>query len=213
MMRLPDSPETRLALSAVAGGAAIVLWKAMPAIALAVGAMFGGFGPGGGGLPGGAAGGDLGGSYPNPTVLNVTHVTTGTLGAGNGGTGNTNGVTGSTCAFSSANLAGATRFASIYFPNASTLLSQSNMTHDSAGAGTGTFVTKLCSDGATCGGGNVYLTCTAGANCATAAAGQNDACTLTKSAVPAGTTLTWSVGTACGTTDPAISVCEAHTTP
>lgn len=74
MLRLPDSPETRLALSAVVGGTAIVIWKAMPAIALALGAMFGGFGPGGGGQPGGAAGGDLAGSYPNPT-LNTTITT------------------------------------------------------------------------------------------------------------------------------------------
>lgn len=44
-----------------------------------------------GAAPTGGAGGDLGGNYPSPTVLSVTHVTTGVLSAANGGTGTNNG--------------------------------------------------------------------------------------------------------------------------
>lgn len=57
------------------------------ALALAGAALGQPTGGGGGVSPVGSAGGDLGGSYPSPTVVSVSHVTSGVLGAPDGGTG------------------------------------------------------------------------------------------------------------------------------
>lgn len=94
--------------------------------------------------------------------------------------------------------------------NASTLTADSYYTPVVVGVGGGSFVLKLCSDGTTCGAGNVYLTCT---NNCTATVGTPVACTVTKSAVSAATTLTWGVATACATTDPGFNVNAHMTTP
>jgi len=46
--------------------------------------------------PSGSAGGDLGSSYPNPTVVSIAHVTTGTLAIANGGTNSSTALSGNT---------------------------------------------------------------------------------------------------------------------
>jgi hypothetical protein len=93
--------------------------------------------------------------------------------------------------------------------NAATLESI-HSTSNVAGVGAGNLVTKLCSDGATCGGGNIYGTCTI--TC-TSAVGTDTSCTVNISAVPAATTLTWSVTTACGTTNLSANTVTHFTNP
>lgn len=72
------------------------------------------------------------------------------------------------------------------------------------------FIIKLCSDGGTCGGGNVYVTCTT--LCA-AAASTVTTCTIDIAAVPVGTTLSWSEEDACATANPAFNVNAHFTNP
>lgn len=85
-------------------------------------------------------------------------------------------------------------FARTKFANAATLTADSTTVIDATSGGTGTITALLCSDGITCGAGNVYLTCTIAC---TGALGTIAACTVTKAAVPAGTTMTWSVPSVC----------------
>lgn len=114
-------------------------------------------------------------------------------------------------AYNTGNLAAAAQFAQTLVTNASTITAGGTVSvQDVVGVGGGNFVTKLCSDGATCGAGNVYVTCT---SACTAAVGTVTSCTVNKSAVAATTTLTQSVGTACATTDPNVNINVHFTTP
>ncbi len=119
------------------------------------------------------------------------------------------------CVYNAANLGAATALGRTKIANASTATADSTMTVDIAGAGSGgnNFVAKLCSDGVTCAAGNTFLTCTV--SC-TAAAGTIAACVASTPAIPAGTTATWSVDTACAGvpgTDPGANICAYFTTP
>lgn len=99
------------------------------------------------------------------------------------------------------------------FTNASTLTADSTTVIAATSSGTGTITALLCSDGITCGAGNVYLTCTI--DC-TGALGAIAACTVTKAAVPAGTTLTWGVPAVCAgsfVSNPGFNATAHATTP
>lgn len=115
-------------------------------------------------------------------------------------------------AFTAANIAAGTAFGQFCVTNASTFVSgnATNAAVNTAGVGAGNFVTKLCSDGTTCAGGTVYMTCSF--NC-TNAAGSVANCTVNIAAVPAGTCFQLSVTTACGTLNPAVQYTFHLTTP
>lgn len=100
--------------------------------------------------------------------------------------------------YNSANLGNAVAIGQAKVTN-QTVIESVNATVDVVGVGGGNFVTKLCSDGTTCAGGNTFVTCTAAC---TNAAGTNTACSIGNANVGAATTLTWSVTTACASTDP-----------
>lgn len=86
-----------------------------------------------------------------------------------------------------------------------------NFATDVTGIGGGNFVLKLCSDGATCAGGNTFTTCTV--SC-TAAADTNTTCTAgSATTYAAGATLTLSISTACATTNQVGSFLADLTTP
>lgn len=93
--------------------------------------------------------------------------------------------------------------------NAVTLQSAIVVVED-VGANAGNWVAKLCSDGGTCGAGNVYATCT---TTCTAAVGTIVTCTINKAAVPAATTMSWVISTACNVTDPGANANAHFTNP
>jgi len=70
-------------------------------------------------------------------------------------------------------------------------------TAQAAGVGAGNFVMKLCSDGATCAGGNTFATCT---TACTSIAGTVATCTAgSATTYAAAATLSWSISTSCAT--------------
>ncbi len=93
--------------------------------------------------------------------------------------------------------------------NASTIES-ATITIVTAGILGANLVEKLCSDAATCAAGNTFVTCTVA--CATAI-GTVTSCTVNNANVSAGLNLTWSVQTACTTTNPAANVNAHFTNP
>lgn len=91
--------------------------------------------------------------------------------------------------------------------NAVTLQS-ANIVVEESGSNAGNWVTNLCDDGATCGAGHVYATCT---TACTTTSGTVVACTINKAAVAAATTMSWTVTTVCNVTDPGVNA-NAHFT-
>jgi len=114
-------------------------------------------------------------------------------------------------AYNSANLGATTALSETIVTNASTTTAASKITTDIAGVGAGNFVAMLCTDGTACAAGNQRLTCT---QACTAVAGTRTACTVQNGGtIAAGTTVTWSVTTACATTDPGVNINAHLTTP
>ncbi len=114
-------------------------------------------------------------------------------------------------AYNAANVAAAVALSETTVTNASTVTTGSKITTDVAGVGGGNFVMMLCTDGTTCAAGNQRLTCT---QACTAVAGTRTACTVQNGGtIAAATVVTWSVTTACATTDPGMNVNAHLTTP
>jgi hypothetical protein len=138
---------------------------------------------------------------------------TGVLPVANGGTGSATAASGEHdfSAYNAANVAAATALSETTVTRASTATADSKITTDVAGVGAGNFVMMLCTDGTTCAAGNQRLTCT---QACTAAAGTRTACTVQNAGtIAAATVVTWSVTTACATTDPGMNVNAHMTTP
>ncbi len=114
-------------------------------------------------------------------------------------------------AYNAANVAATTALSETTVTNASTATTGSKITTDIAGVGAGNFVAMLCTDGTACAAGNQRVTCT---QACTAVAGTRTACTVQNGGtIAAGTVVTWSVTTACATTDPGTNINAHMTTP
>lgn len=144
------------------------------------------------------------------SALNLAGIgITGVLPVANGGTGSST-ILADDNFFASltANLTTGVIFGQAYFARASTLdTGKSVITPQVIGIGAGAFVIKACGDGATC--SVVYLTCT---STCLGTVGTPVACTVTTAAIPAATTLSFSVTTSCAT-DPILALNGHATTP
>src|SRR5216683_1679266 len=127
---------------------------------------------------------------PRAPINLATAEVNGVLPVANGGTASATAGSGEHDfnAYNAANVAATTALSETTVTNASTATTGSKITTDIAGVGAGNFVAMLCTDGT--------------------------ACTVQNGGtIAAGTVVTWSVTTACATTDPGTNINAHMTTP